>query len=337
MRILIPDLGYDDADLEREVAGPDFTIDFYRWQPGIEAKITDGSWRSCHALALYEKIPVTPAIMAKLDNIKLVVRAGVGFDNVDLKGFGAMGIPVCNVPDYGTMDVAEHAIGLLLGLTRGIVEHNERLRGDPIGEWMFHTPPIKRRLLGRRIGIIGLGRIGTATAMRAKAFGLDVWFYDPYLRPGIELGLGFGRAFSLEELLAGSDVVSMHTPLTPETRNMIDAESLAHVKKGAILINTGRGETVVLDAVYEALKSRQLDGAGLDVLEIEPPQLDHPLIKAWRTKEPWLHGRVVLTPHSAFHSPESIVTLRKKSVKTAVDFLRDGNLYNCVNAEFLKK
>ena len=143
MRILIPDLGYPNADLETEVAGADFTVDAYRWQPGIEARITDESWRSCHALVLYEKIPVTPAIMAKLDNIKQVVRAGVGFDNVDLKGFGAMGIPVCNVPDYGTMDVAEHAIGLLLGLTRGIVEHNERLRGDPIGEWMFHTPPIK--------------------------------------------------------------------------------------------------------------------------------------------------------------------------------------------------
>ena len=196
---------------------------------------------------------------------------------------------------------------------------------------------MERRLLGRKFGIVGLGRIGTATAMRAKAFGLDVWFYDPYLRPGMELGLGFGRASSLEELLAGSDVVSLHTPLTPETRNMINAKTLAHVKKGAILINTGRGETVVLQAVHDALKSRALDGAGLDVIEIEPPQLDQPLIKAWRNKEPWLHGRVVLTPHSAFHSPESIKTLRQKSVKTAVDYLRDGHLYNCVNAEFLKK
>lgn len=337
MRILIPDLGYPDADLEREVADKDFTIDFYRWEPGIEAQITDESWRSCHALVLYEKIPVTPEIMTRLDNIKLVVRAGVGFDNVDLKGFGAMGIPVCNVPDYGTMDVAEHAIGMMLGLTRGIVEHNDRLREDPIGEWVFHTPPIKRRLLGRSFGVIGLGRIGTATAMRAKGLGLDVWFYDPYLRPGMELGLGFKRAFSLEELLSVSDVVTMHTPLTDETRGMLNGQTLASLKKGAILINTGRGETVVLDAVYDALKSGQLDGAGLDVLEQEPPSLDHPLIKAWRNKEPWVHGRVIFTPHSAFHSPESIVTLRQKSVRTAVEYLRDGNLINCVNEEFLKR
>jgi lactate dehydrogenase-like 2-hydroxyacid dehydrogenase len=337
MRILIPDLGYPDADLEREVVGPDFEIDFYRWEPGIEAKITDDSWRQCHGLALYEKIPVTTEIMAKLDNIKVVVRAGVGFDNVDIKGFGAMGIPVCNVPDYGTMDVAEHAIGMMLGLTRGIVEHDARLHNDPIDEWMFHTPPIKRRILGLKFGVVGLGRIGTAAAMRAKGLGMDVWFYDPYLRPGIELGLGFGRANSLEELLAGSDVISHHTPLTEETRGMINAETLKSVKKGAILINTGRGETVKLDAVYEALKSGQLDGAALDVIEVEPPTCEEPLIKAWQNREPWLHGRVILTPHSAFHSPESIVTLRSKSVKTAADFLRDGNLYNCVNEQYLKR
>ena len=337
MRILIPDLGYADADVERDEVGPDFEIDFYTWSPGIESRISDESWRSCNALVLYEKIPVTKEIMGRLDSIRQVVRAGVGFDNVDLKGFGDMGIPICNVPDYGTMDVAEHAVGMMLGLTRGIIEHDQRLREDPIGEWMFHTPPIKRRLLGRTFGIVGLGRIGTATAMRAKGLGLDVWFYDPYLRPGIELGLGFKRAFSLEELLSVSDVVSLHTPLTEETRNMINGQTLASIKKGAILINTGRGETVVLDAIFEALRSGQLDGAGLDVLEVEPPKPDHPLIKAWRDKEPWIYGRVALTPHSAFHSPESIDTLRRKSVRTAVDFLRDGNLYNCVNERFLKR
>jgi lactate dehydrogenase-like 2-hydroxyacid dehydrogenase len=337
MRILIPDLGYPDADLEREVAGSDVTVDFYKWEPGIVAQITEESWRECNGLVLYEKIPVTPEIMTKLDNIKVVVRAGVGFDNVDIKGFGAMGIPVCNVPDYGTMDVAEHAIGLMLGLTRGITEHDARLMTDPVGEWMFHTPPIKRRILGLTFGVVGLGRIGTAAAMRAKGIGMNVLFYDPYLRPGIELGLGFDRADSLEELMANSDVISHHTPLTEETRGMINADSLSHVKKGAILINTGRGETVVLDAVYDALKSGQLDGAGLDVIEEEPPVPDNRLVNAWRNKEDWVYGRVSFTPHSAFHSPESIVTLRSKSVKTAVDFLRAGTLKNCINEQYLKR
>ena len=334
-RIMIPDLGYPEADVECDQVGPDFVIDSFQWQPGVATDIADAAWRACHALVLYEKVIVTPEIMAILDNIRVVVRAGVGFDNVDRKGFGARAIPVCNVPDYGTMDVAEHAIGLILGLTRGIVEHHGRLMDDPVGEWMFHTPPLKRRLLGRRLGIVGLGRIGTATAMRARGFGLDVWFYDPYLRPGIELGLGFGRAFSLEELMAGSDIVSLHTPLTPETRGMIDAKALAWAKTGVILINTGRGETVVLDDLYEALRSGHVDGAGLDVQEVEPPPPGHPLIAAWCKHEAWIHGRLVLTPHAAFHSPESIDTLRRKSVKTAGDYLRDGTIINCVNEEFL--
>jgi phosphoglycerate dehydrogenase-like enzyme len=336
MRIMIPDLGYPEPDLEREEAGPEFTIDSFQWQPGLETEIPDESWRACHALVLYEKVQITPDITPLLENCRIVVRAGVGFDNVDRQWFGEHRIPVCNVPDYGTMDVAEHAIGMMLGLTRGIVEHDGRLHDDPIGEWMFHTPPLKRRLLGRRLGIVGLGRIGTATAMRARGFGLDVWFHDPYLRPGIELGLGFGRAASLEELLAGSDIVSLHTPLTEETRSMINAETLVTAKKGMILINTGRGETVVLDDLHEALKSGRVDGAGLDVQDVEPPRPDHPLIAAWCKREPWLHGRLVMTPHSAFHSPESIATLRTKSIRTAANYLRDGTLVNCVNGEFLK-
>ncbi len=337
MRIMIPDLGYAEPDIEREAVGSDITVQSFPWQPGVEADIPDQAWRACNGLVLYEKVLITPKLMALLDNIRVVVRAGVGFDNVDRKWFGEHGIPVCNVPDYGTMDVAEHAIGMLLGLTRGIVEHDARLNEDPVGEWMFHTPPMKRRLLGRRFGIVGLGRIGTATAMRAKGLGLDVWFYDPYLRPGIELGLGFGRAGKLEELMAGSDIVSLHTPLTEETRGMIDARVLAAARKGSIIVNTGRGETVVLDDLYEALKSGHVDGACLDVQEVEPPRPDHPLIAAWCAREPWIRGRLIVTPHSAFHSPESIVTLRTKSVVTAANFLRDGNLYNCVNEEYMKR
>ena len=118
---------------------------------------------------------------------------------------------------------------------------------------------------------------------------------------------------------------------------MIDAKALAWTKKGVILINTGRGETVVLDDLYEALRSGHIDGAGLDVQEVEPPPPGHPLIAAWCRRETWIHGRLVLTPHSAFHSPESIDTLRRKSVKTAGDYLRDGTLINCVNEEFLER
>ena len=337
MRILIPDLFYPEADVEQKVAGDGVEIDSFHWQPGKENYIAPERWEAADALVLYEKMLITPEIMAMLTNCKVVTRAGVGFDNVDLKGWGERGVPVCNVPDYGTMDVAEHAVSLALALTRGIVSHDRNLKLDPVHEWNFKKPPLIRRLQDRKVGIIGLGRIGTAFAQRIRAFGTDVWFYDPYRPTGTELSLNLGRARSLEELMEGSDIVSMHTPLTEETRNMINKESLSHAKPGSLFINTGRGETVHLDDMYEALRDNVIDGAGLDVLWEEPPNPEHPLIKAWAAREAWIDDRLIMTPHSAFYSPESIVSLRSKSIEVTMSYLRDNQIMNCVNDHFWKK
>jgi lactate dehydrogenase-like 2-hydroxyacid dehydrogenase len=331
MRILIPDLFYADADVEREAAGADVDIDFCLWEPGVPTIIGPERWNAADALVLYEKYIIGPEIMAMLTQCRLVVRAGVGFDNVDIKGWGARGVPVCNVPDYGTMDVAEHAMGLMLALTRGIVSHDRNLKTDPIHEWNFKKPPLIRRLQGQKVGIIGLGRIGTALARRLRAFGAEVWFYDPYRPTGTELAMDLKRADTLEELVALSDIISMHTPLTAETRNMINKETLAHAKANLLLINTGRGECVHLDDLYESLKSNAIEGAALDVQWKEPPDPEHPLIKGWANREPWIDDRLIFTPHSAFYSPSSIVSLRRKSIEVAMSFLKHGRLKNCVN------
>jgi lactate dehydrogenase-like 2-hydroxyacid dehydrogenase len=261
----------------------------------------------------------------------VIVRAGVGFDQVDIATCASLGIPVCNTPDYGTTDVADHAIGLMLGLTRGIVAYHNALKADFVTGWAFATPPTIRRLSGRIFGVIGLGRIGTATALRAKGLGMQVVFFDPYRTTGTELALGFSRAKTLDELLAAADVISLHTPLSAETRNLIDRAAIKKMKPGAFVVNTSRGPVVELDAVLEGIRSGQLAGAGLDVFPVEPPTGREPLLKALQANDPALAGRLIITPHSAFYSPSSLEDLRRKSAETACDYLFAGRLRDCVN------
>jgi C-terminal binding protein len=244
---------------------------------------------------------------------------GVGYDRIDRAAAAARGILVCNVPDYGTMEIADHAIALTLALRRGIVLHHETQRHDKPAAWVPITTPLIRRLSEQVFGIVGLGRIGTAVALRAKAFGFSVVFYDPYRPNGTELALGIERARTLEELLGRADVLSVHAPLTPETRGMIGAAELALLPEAAVLVNTARGPIVDIDAVEAALRGGRLAGAGLDVIPVEPPVEAVPnLLRAYRAREKWLEGRLVITPHSAYHSPEAWADIRKKSAETMV-------------------
>jgi lactate dehydrogenase-like 2-hydroxyacid dehydrogenase len=272
----------------------------------------------------------------KLDKCRIFVTPRVGFDNIELEAWGELGIPVCNVPDYGTMEVADHAIALMLTLMKGIEFHTAELRADPRGNWRPALSPYGRRLSACTFGVLGIGRIGTAAALRAKAFGMRVVFFDPYVPNGTDLALGVSRVDAAEELFAQSDVVSVHTPLTNETRKLIDAKVLAASKPGLVLVNTARGEVVDLDALYDAMKENRLLAAGLDVLPKEPADADHPLIRAFSKQEAWLGHRLVLTPHSAFFTPESVYDMRYKGGEIAVKYLRDGRLENCVNGAYLK-
>lgn len=267
---------------------------------------------------------------------RVVVRMGVGFDNVDAAAWGARGVPVCNVPDYGTSEVADHAIALMLALTRGTGFYHERVARDPVEGWTWRGAPLMRRLRDATFGVVGLGRIGLAAALRARAFGMALAFYDPYAPNGLEIAVGARRCQSLDELMASSDVVSLHAPLSGETRGLIGARALAAAKPGLILVNTARGPMVDLDALYEALRQGQIGGAALDVLPDEPPDPAHPLLRALRAREPWLEGRLVVTPHAAFYSPASLPDMRRKALEVVLHYLRDGRLTNCVNAAVLK-
>jgi len=334
MIVLLPDAQFaDDAAIERACLGPGARILTRR--AGRPEEIPDADWAVAEAVLLSHVIAIDDGVLDRAPKLRIVVRHGVGYDRIDLAACGARNVAVCNVPDYGTGEVADHAIGLMLALRRGIAAFHAALTADPVSGWDWTRPPLIRRNAGAMLGIVGMGRIGTACALRAKAFGMEVVFHDPYQPSGYELAIGCRRADSLGELLAAADIVSLHCPETEETRGLIDAAALARMKPGAILINTARGGVVDPEAVAAALESGQLGGAGLDVLPQEPPDPAHPLIRAYREGAAWARGRLVLSPHAAFYSPQSWRDMREKAAETVRRFLVEGRLRNCVNAEFL--
>ncbi|MEL7155185.1 MAG: C-terminal binding protein [Actinomycetota bacterium] len=328
--VLWPDMRWpEQREIEMDSVSPDGTAVFYE----DPAQVPDETWRTADAVMAIADLE--PEYLAKLDRCRIMVTPKVGFDNIDLDAWSELGIPVCNVPDYGTQEVADHALALLLSLVRCIPQHHRALAEDPIGNWQPRHNPLARRLSASVCGIVGLGRIGTAFAIRAKALGMDVVFHDPYKPNGADLALNIRRVETLTELFATSDIVSVHVPLNDETRNLIGSEVLAAAKPDLTLINSARGPVVDVDALHDALKSGQVRAAGLDVLPEEPPDLNRPLLRAWAEGDEWLRDRLLITPHSAFSTPESVFDMRSKGGRVAVSYLNGGRLQNCVNDHLL--
>lgn len=289
-----------------------------------------GKVEDADAVMMYHNVCIGRDTIARLKHCKLIVRCGVGFDNIDHRYAREHGIPVGNVPDYGTEEVADSAIGLMLSLTRGIGFLNGRLQRRE-GPWMYTQTAPLHRLRGRVFGIVGLGRIGTATALRAKAIGMDVAFYDPHKPDGYDKAIGVRRVEKLEDLLRQSFVLSVHCPLADETRHIIDARAIALMPQGSFLVNTSRGATVDTAAIPDAVRSGKLAGAAIDVLPQEPPPDDHPLLLAWRNPADPCFDRVILNPHSAFYAEEGLLDMRIKGAQACRRALLGEPLRNVVN------
>ena len=331
--ILTPDAQHDDGHaIEREIAGDD--VEFVQFGVDDASAIPDEVWARADGMLVWHMLPIDRRVTERLAKCRIIVRCGVGFDHIDLAVCGAAGIPVSNTPDYGTNEVADHAIALMLAFSRDLPTYHRSMTADPIGNfhWRYGNP---RRIRHRTFGVVGFGRIGTATALRAKAFGMRVIGYDKYAPRGQEIALEIERVESLDELLERSDVVSLHTPLTDETRGMIGSTALKRMKRDAILINTARGAIVETAALMEALRSGEIAAAGLDVLPLEPANLSDPLVNAFADQPEWLRDRLILTPHAAFNSPDGRHDARANATKTLVRYLRTGELWNCVNADYL--
>src|SRR3954447_12036564 len=329
--VLYPEARQQPDDLERGIFGADVQI--VKRDTGALSELSYPDCAEADGLMIMG-FGVTGAELARFPRLRAIVRMGVGYDKLDRPAAASRNVLICNVPDYGTTEGADHAIALALTLRRGILLHHELQRKDPPAPWRSFQNPMIQRLGTQTFGIVGLGRIGTAVALRAKAFNFRVVFYDPYLPNGVELALGIERAPTLEDLLRQTNTLSIHAPLTPETRGMLGREQLAQLPKGAVVVNDARGPIIDLDALCASLRGAHIAGPGLDVRPVEPPVEPIPeLLRAYRAREPWLEGRLVVTPHSAWLTPHSWEDTRRKSAETMRAALLTNKPQNVITPE----
>jgi D-3-phosphoglycerate dehydrogenase len=267
---------------------------------------------------------MTARVIEHLNRCKIIARYGIGVDNVDLAAASKARILVTNVPDYCVDEVSDHALALLLALARRITAADGAVKA---GTWEVVAHAGIRRLRGQTLGLLGFGKIAKAVASKVQPLGMKVLVYDPYLEAELISRYG-AEAVSLDRLLAEADAISIHVPLSPETRNLIGERELALMKSAAFLINASRGGIVDEYALAAALKEGQLGGAALDVLSVEPPPADHPLRQA---------PNIILTPHLAFYSRESVIELQTKAAEEVARALKGEPPRSPVNPEVLTR
>lgn len=318
MKALVTDFAWSDLDVETsileahgvrvEVAPSTEPTDLVRAAEDADAILVN--WAR-----------VDRALMDAATGLSIVARLGIGLDNIDVAHATRRGILVTNVPDYCVAEVADHTLALILALVRNLATFDRACRA---GTYDLRGAPPMRRLEGRLLGLVGFGRTARAVALRAAGFGLRV---AATTRTPRDLGDGVAW-LPLDELLAQSDVVSLHCPATPLTRRILDARALARMKPTSFLVNTARGSLVDPDALAAALARGDIAGAALDVQDPEPPDLARP---------PWCDPRVVVTPHAAFSSSESLADLRERAATQVATALAGGTPSHVVNPEALAR
>ena len=326
-QVYVTDFIYEPLDIEREILGD--IADLAAIAAMSNADL-DQRMDSADALLVYHFVSIRESLMQRMPRLKVVARCGAGFDNIDTDYARSRNIAVTNVPDYGTEDVADAAIALVLSIARG-THRMAHLCQQGTDDWSYELAIPLHRIRGQKFGIIGMGRIGMAVALRAKAFGYEVVFLDPYAVEGTDKALGIRRANSLEELLSQCNVVSCNCLLSEETKHIINCDTIELMPMGSILVNTSRGAVVDAMAVLKGLESGRLMGAGIDVLEQEPPDPNHPLFQAWRNPKHPAHDRLILTPHAAFYSEEGLVDMRRKGSENVRRILLGNPCRNVVN------
>lgn len=303
--VLLTDQVFPSVEVEREIlARAGATLEVLA-EP-TPARIREAGRTVDAVLTTYA--PIDADTLGSFERCRVISRYGIGVDNIDLDAARARGVIVTNVPDYCVEEVADHTLALVLALARRLPQGHAIVVD---GRWGVKDLGRVRRLRGRTLGLVGFGNIGAAVAGRARAFGLEVVVFDPYVDVARLAEAGADRAGSLDELLGAADIVSLHAPLTPETQGIIDRRAIDRMRPGAVLVNTSRGGLVETAAVLDALREGRLAGAGLDVFAQEPPAAqtlaDVP--------------NLLSTPHAAFYSEEAIRESQTKAAEAIVAVL----------------
>ncbi len=314
-KVLVSDYEFKSITIEKEVlhsAGAEIITAQCKTEDEV---ISAG--KGVHAI-INQYAPITRKVMESLPNLKVIARYGVGVNTIDLEAATKHGIYVTNVTDYCMEEVADHTFSLLLACARKIVQLNKAVKNDV---WDYKVGMPIYRLKGRILGLVGFGSIPQNLAKKAISFGLKLVIYDPFISKSLADKYK-AEVVSLNELMKISDFISVHTPLTNETKGLIGKEQFNHAKKEAFMINTSRGEVVDEEALIHALRKNQIGGAALDVVSQEPIRHNHPLLKM---------ENVILTPHVAWYSEESQIELQRKTAENVVDVLKGSSPKYLVN------
>jgi D-3-phosphoglycerate dehydrogenase len=323
MKISITDCDHGFTDPERKIIeGAGFELATFQ---SLESTDVMDIARDSDAL-ICQYADINRSVLESLDRCKIVARYGVGLDNIDVASATEFGVKVLYVPYFCFHDVANHAMGLILALSRNIVGINRVIREQSKDGQVSYADMLKfmdnvERPGKQTIGIIGLGKIGKQVSRRASCFGYNVIAYDPYI-PGELISIWDARKVSFEELLKTSDFISIHAPLTNETEEMIGSSELNQLKSSAYIINTARGKIIDESALKTALESGQIAGAALDVFEQEPIAKDHPFLGM---------NNVIITPHVGFYSKTSLIELKSSVAQYTVNALKGEGSYEIAN------
>ena len=317
-KVVITDCDHPSVEIEKEILSeinPEFILAYCNTEDEVieAAKDADG--------IINQYAPITRRVIESLKRCKVIARYGVGVDNIDVEAATEYKIIVANVPDYCVDEVSTHTIALILACVRGITLLDRKIR-DKIWDFTLAKPLFRTK--GKTLGLFGLGRIAKMVAQKASGFGFRVVAYDPYVSK-VNIGV---KLVELSQLLSDSDFISIHSPLTDETRHSFGENELKAMKKTAYLINTSRGPIINEKDLYIALKEKWIAGAALDVMEKEPPDWESSLLKL---------NNLIITPHISFYSEESYVELKTKTAKAVLSVLKGGLPRAMVNPQAVNK
>lgn len=314
--VVVTDFTFPDLAVETGVLTP-HGLEIRGHQARTPAELADAVAQADYVITQFARLDAD--IIKLMPRARVIVRYGIGVDNIDLDAAKAAGIPVCNVPDYCVDEVADHTLAFILASTRQVVAHANGVRN---GAWKLATPLAALRTLKEcTVGVVGFGRIGREVVRRLVAFKARVLVFDPAVAAG-EVEAAGASAATLDQLLAKSDIFTLHCPSNAKTLKMINADSLARAKRGATLINVGRGDLVDTPALVNALESEQIAMAMLDVCDPEPVPPDHPLLK---------FEQVIMAPHIASASPTAVRRLRESAAQHVLRAHRGEPLVNVMN------